>query len=103
MTICDTGNNPILLQSAVKNLGNSYILAINLSAGNSLLWKVKIDESSLLPDPEPLNLADGQYTILMEDNNFRIVFGTYFDGVMAIGGVDGDLQNVGTGGQSMNN
>ena len=83
----DTNLNAIV-SARVKydplNLYNNYVLAINLS-NNSLLWKVKVDESG-----DSGNYANGQYTILMDEyrNNHRVVFGTHCDGVIAIGAND---------------
>ena len=92
MTICGNETNPIMLVGAEKFGIISYVLAIDLEDSNSLLWKVKIDSiSDSLP---PVNLADGQYTILIEDNKPLILFGSYWDGVMAIGSDIDDDQNL---------
>lgn len=81
MTTCGTATNPIMLISANHQWfhDGKWVIAINLSDNNSVLWKIK------LPFLNPLNYANGQYTILMENNESRILFGTWLGGVMAIG------------------
>jgi len=84
MTICGNYTNPILLVSASSlkiHRANSYVIAIDLASNNSILWKVKLFEGI----PLFMDLAFGQYTILMKNNNPRIVFGSFRDGVWAIG------------------
>ena len=81
LTICDE-KNPIMLVSATSILFGQYLIAIDLNADNAVLWKVKIGV---------FNYAGGQFTILKKNNDpskNRIVFGTYWDGVMAIGTAD---------------
>ena len=81
MTICGTPTNPIMLISANHEHFNEgkWVLAINLSDNNSLIWKISI-ESDL-----NRNYAHGDYTILTENNVSRIVFPTNVGGVMAVG------------------
>ena len=84
MTICGNETNPVLLVSAssLRILrANSYVIAIDLAYNNSLLWKVKLFEGL----PIALDLAFGQYTILIKNNEPRVVFGSFRDGVWAIG------------------
>ena len=80
MTICDK-KNPVMLVSATSILFGQYLIAIDLNADNKVLWKVKIGV---------FNYAGGQFTILKNNDpsKNRIVFGTYWDGVMAIGTKD---------------
>ncbi len=87
MTIAGNDTNPVLLVSASALrpvISNSYVIAINLEANNSLLWKVKLFEGFFIS----MDLAFGQYTILMKDNRPRVVFGSFRDGVWAIGSED---------------
>jgi hypothetical protein len=82
MTICGTEtNNPIMIVSINYGLGllGKWVVAINLSDNNSLLWKVPV--KSILGQ----NWAGGQYTILKENNEYRVLLGTTLGGVMAIG------------------
>ena len=84
MTICGNETNPILIVSAASSKvfrSTSYVIAVDLAAENSLLWKVKIFEGNLFFR----DLAFGQYTVLMNNNKPRIVFGSFYDGVWAIG------------------
>jgi outer membrane protein assembly factor BamB len=84
MTICGNDTNPILLVSAsalVPFKSNSYVIAIDLQANNSLLWKVNLFEGLFFS----FDLAFGQYTILIKDNNPRVVFGSFRNGIWAIG------------------
>lgn len=79
MTICEM-RKPVMLISAVSFWPRQYLLAIDLN-DDSVLWRVTIDKAGW-------NYAGGQFTILK--NKFdpcrnRIVFGTYWGGVMAIG------------------
>ena len=87
MTICDK-EDPVMLISAISMKYCKYVMAVNLkeenevNKRNSVLWKVKITSDL------GLNYAGGQFTILKKGENHsnnRIVFGTYWDGVMAIG------------------
>ena len=80
MEVCGNVTNPIMIISANKFFKKYYVCAIDLT-DNSLIWKVEIN--SLFK----WNYAGGQYTILMDENgnNPRIVFGSYWDGVIAIG------------------
>jgi len=84
MTVCGTATHPIMIVSAVHcpfiPFTGRWVVAINLSDHNSLLWKVSI------PSPLGMNFPSGQYTILTASNHqSRVLFGTYFGGVMAIG------------------
>ena len=81
MTICGTSSNPIMLISANHQWlkEGKWVIAIDLSDNNKLLWKIPIN--SLFH----LNYANGDYTILTENNQSRILFGTWLGGVMAIG------------------
>ena len=84
MTMCGNDTNPILILSATALRpikANSYVIAIDLAANNSLLWKVKLFSGRLLS----IDLAFGQYTILMKNGEPRVVFGSFNDGVWAIG------------------
>lgn len=85
MTMCGTAAHPIMIVSANHDLfiPGKWVVAINLSDNNSLLWKVPI--KSLLG----FNYASGQYTILVEKNESRVLFGTFLGGVMAIGATSG--------------
>ena len=84
MTICGNATNPILIVSA-SSLGkfkaNSYIIAIDLEANNSLIWKVKLFEGFSIS----MDFAFGQYTILIKDKHPRVVFASFRNGVWAIG------------------
>jgi hypothetical protein len=85
MTICDK-KHPIMLISAMSLLHHQYVIAVDLNADNSVLWRVKIQSKY------GLNYAGGQFTILKKDTgpcDPRLVFATYYDGVMAIGSTDG--------------
>ena len=87
MTICGNDTNPILIVSAssLKLLkANSFVIAIDLEANNSLLWKVKLFEGFFIS----MDLAFGQYTILIKEDKPRIIFGSFRDGVWAIGSAD---------------
>jgi len=84
MTIFGNDTNPVLIVSATALRpirANSYVIAIDLSANNSLLWKVKLFEGPL----RLIDLAFGEYTILMKNGEPRVVFGSFGDGVWAIG------------------
>lgn len=87
MTICGNDTNPVLIVSAtaLNPLGaSSYVIAIDLAANNSLLWKVKLFKGFLIS----IDLVFGQYTILMKNEEPRVVFGSFSDGVWAIGTPD---------------
>ena len=81
MTIGGTATHPIMLISA--NHPNfkegKWVLAINLSDNNTVIWKVPI-KSTL-----DRNYAHGDYTILTEHNQSRVLFPTNIGGVYGIG------------------
>ena len=81
MTICGTSTHPIMIVSANHRYFHEgkWVIAINLSDNNKLLWKVPIES------PLNFNYASGQYTILNESGQYRVLFGTFSGGVMAIG------------------
>jgi len=81
MTTCGTTTNPIMLISANKpyRKEGKWVCAINLSDNNSLLWKIPINS------PLHMNYAGGEYVISRENNVSRVLFGTYFGGVMGVG------------------
>jgi outer membrane protein assembly factor BamB len=84
MTICGNDTNPVLLVSAsalIPFKSNSYVIAIDLEANNSLLWKVKLFEGFFIS----FDIAFGQYTILIKENEPRVVFGSFRNGIWAIG------------------
>ena len=84
MTICDQ-KEPVMLISAISIFHNKYLVAVDLDNDNSVLWKIQIKSR------HGLNYAGGQFTILKKNNDpskNRILFGTYYDGVMAIGTKD---------------
>lgn len=81
MTICDY-NDPVMIISAFTFTHTHYVLAISLKDNNKLIWKVPITSQY------GLNYAGGQFTILKKNENpsdNRLLFATYWDGVMAIG------------------
>jgi hypothetical protein len=84
MTICGT-KKPVMIVSAISMRPRQYVIAIKLKEhDNSVAWKIPIDRYGW-------NYAGGQFTILTKDpkpRTPRIVFGTYYDGVMAIGEAD---------------
>ena len=89
MTICGNDTNPVLIVSATALIpirASSYIIAIDLAADNSLLWKVKLFEGPL----RSMDLAFGEYTILMKNGEPRVLFGSFRDGVWAIGSAVSD-------------
>ena len=89
MTIFGNDTNPVLICSATAFnplRASSYVIAIDLANDNSLLWKVKIFEGPL----RKIDFAFGQYTVLMKNDESRVVFGTFFDGVWAIGTAGSD-------------
>ena len=84
MTICGNDTNPILFVSAsalIPFKSNSYVLAIDLKSNNSLLWKVKLFEGLFIL----FDFAFGQYTILLKNDIPRVIFGSFRNGVWAIG------------------
>jgi outer membrane protein assembly factor BamB len=90
MTICGNDTNPILIVSAsaiIPFFSNSYVIAIDLSNNNSLLWKVKLFQGPVFT----MDFAFGQYTILIKDDISRVIFGSFRNGVWAIGTDDKSL------------
>jgi hypothetical protein len=92
MTICGTSTDPIMIVSVNHDIviPGKWVVAINLSNNKSLLWKAPIKSliSNINSERKSLahiNFAGGQYTILNESNEYRVLFGTTFGGVMAIG------------------
>jgi outer membrane protein assembly factor BamB len=84
ITISGNESRPILLVSATAiNVlkSSSYVLAIDLTNNNALLWKVKISETSFVD----LQISLGQYPILTQNGEPRIVFATTSGGVWALG------------------
>ena len=84
MTIFGNDTNPIMVVSGTclnPLKANSYIIAIDLAKNNSLLWKVKIYEGPLWD----INLVWGEYVVLMKNGMYRIVAGSFGDGVFALG------------------
>lgn len=78
MTVAGTETEPIMILSATAVYqGSTYIVAINL-VNNGLLWKVSI------PDIGWPSTA-GQFPIVMQDGEPRIVFTTYDSGARALG------------------
>jgi len=87
MTMCGNDTNPIMIVSATclrPIKASTYVIAIDLAANNLLLWKIRLF-SGTLPS---IDLAFGEYTILMKNGEPRIVFGSFGDGVWAIGNAD---------------
>ena len=67
MTICGSPTNPIMLISANRFLyGDKYVLALNLSNNNSVILKIKLSSN--------FDYAEGDYTILNENGEYRILF-----------------------------
>ena len=84
MTMCGNDTNPVMIVSATSlrpTKVNSYVIAIDLAHNNSLLWKVQLFKGKL----RSIDVAFGEYTILMKNGEPRVVFGSFFDGVWAIG------------------
>ncbi|MBN1637427.1 MAG: PQQ-like beta-propeller repeat protein, partial [Ignavibacteriales bacterium] len=78
MTICGTPSYPIMLISANHQWRKEgkWVMAINLSDNNSVLWKIALNETFL----SHMNYANGDYTILTENNQSRILFCTWLGG-----------------------
>jgi hypothetical protein len=77
MTICDK-KKPVMLISATHMFYGQHLVALDLE-NNSVIWSKKIGV---------FNYAGGQFTILIKKSkpyNPRVVFGTYWDGIMAFG------------------
>lgn len=85
MTMCGTETRPIMIVSANHRawIPGKWVVAIDVVNNNEVLWKIRLD--SVLAHS---NYANGQYTILRNDGESRILFGTWLGGVMAIGTVD---------------
>ncbi|MCU0849709.1 MAG: PKD domain-containing protein [Candidatus Thermoplasmatota archaeon] len=91
MTICGNATNPIMLISANHPhfYEGKWVLAVNLTT-NKTIWKVPVNHSI------NFNYAPGGYTILVENNQSRILFPTFLGGVMAIGTFPNtSFQNIG--------
>ncbi len=87
VSICGNETNPILIVSgtAIRFLRHSsFVIAINLTDDNSLLWKVKISDDNLFSIDFPF----GQYPVLMKNDKPRIVFTTIRGGTWAVGSVN---------------
>ena len=87
---CGNATNTILIVSANYWFGNfsegvpgRWVVAINLSDHNKLLWKVPL-KTSINTYPR-INWVDGGYTILTESSQPRLLFPTMIGGVYAIG------------------
>jgi len=92
IVMCGTDTNPILIVGAGNTRPvyhtSSYVLAFDLSNNNELLWKFKIHEGVFNPIRYPifgLKFLLGLATIMVKDNEPRVVFGTALDGVYSIG------------------
>jgi hypothetical protein len=84
ITICENETRPIMVIAAcaiIQKEFSSYVLAIDLTDNNSLLWKVKISDGAL----RKLDFPFGQYPILIKDGESRIFFSTIQGGAWAIG------------------
>ena len=91
ITIAGSKNRPILLTSVLAlDLTDSscYVIAVDLSNNNNLLWKVKIYEGPLVTVDFPF----GQYPIVMKNNEPRIVFTTIRRGAWSIGSGEEDSE-----------
>jgi len=89
ITICGSKERPILLTSALAlcaGKSSCYVIAVDLSDNNKLLWKVKIYEGPLVSVDFPF----GQYPIMMKNGDPRIVFTTVRHGAWAIGSGESD-------------
>jgi len=84
MTIFGNESNPVLILSATclrPFRASSYIVAIDLENNNSLLWKIKLYQGPLWK----INLGFGEYIVLMKYKEPRVLFGSFSDGVYALG------------------
>jgi hypothetical protein len=84
ITICENESHPMLIIAAKALFGNffsSYVCAIDLTKNNSLLWKVKVTEGTLVH----LDFPFGQFPVVVKDNCSRIFFSTTHGGPWAIG------------------
>ena len=83
MTICGSPTNPIMFISAnhPHHDPGKYVLAIELISKNNnrIILKTPINS------PDNRNYAGGDYTILNEGGEYRVLFPTNVGGVMAIG------------------
>ena len=93
ITICGSKNKPILLTSALSMdllKSSCYVIAVDLSNNNNLLWKVKIFEGALTSVDFPF----GQYPIIIKDNEPRIIFTSIGHGAWAIGSGEEDDESL---------
>ncbi|MFH1100582.1 MAG: hypothetical protein V1726_00900 [Methanobacteriota archaeon] len=95
MTMCGSETNPVLLISANQIVGKHYLVAVDLTHGNAVLWRVLISSF--------LNFPGGQFTILMNGDASRVLFGTYLDGLMAVGVGQSGSGSIPSGQQSSEN
>ena len=89
ITICGSESRPILLTAALSLnpfKASCYVIAVDLENQNTLLWKVKIFEGTLLSIDFPF----GQYPVVIKDGEPRIVFTTVRNGAWAIGSGEAD-------------
>ena len=93
ITICGSKERPILLNAALAldiTKSSCYIIAVDLSNNNELIWKTKIYEGGLASVDFPF----GQYPIMMKNGEPRIVFTTVRHGAWAIGSGESDEESV---------
>jgi len=90
MTIGGSATYPIMIVSANHFLFHpgKFIIAINLTT-HEVLWKVPITS------PTNFNFCAGQYTILNNSGQYRVLFSTMTGGVMAIGCYPNNYTNHG--------
>jgi outer membrane protein assembly factor BamB len=96
MTMCGTETNPIMLLSVNHHwsIPGKWVVAIDLANHNSVLWNFSIVSQIRL-----CNYANGQYTILVQNNEPRVLFATWTGGIYAVGSTTGGGQGSMPGGQ----
>ena len=93
ITICGSKNRPILLTSALAMdalKSSCYVIAVDLSNNNNLIWKVRIFEGPATSIDFPF----GQYPIVIKNGEPRVVFTTVRYGAWAIGSGGEDDSSV---------
>jgi hypothetical protein len=83
ITICENEIRPILIlgvNAIYSHFFSAYVIAIDLTNNNSLLWKVKVASGNI----SMLDFPSGQFPVLIKENASRIVFST-LQGAWAIG------------------